>query len=84
MSVGQDTRSDCSSKAELIRMLRGEASEVKACFTQYSFQALAVAAVGLGAIAQFQRSSDHAYIVADCGHGFADTGRHRMYPIQRK
>lgn len=42
-------------EAELVKLLRDEASQVKNCFTQYSFQALAFSTVALGVIINYQR-----------------------------
>lgn len=40
---------------DLVNQLRSEASDLKECFTRYSFQALAIAAAGFGLIARYQR-----------------------------
>lgn len=44
-------------ETELIKLLREEASQVKGCFTQYSFQALAFSTVTLGLIVNYQREN---------------------------
>jgi len=41
-------------ETDLIEHLRKDANEVKDCFTQFSFQVIAVSAVALGLIARFQ------------------------------
>ena len=45
---------------KLIELLRDEATDVKNCFTQYSFQALAIATAALGFMVRYQH--DYPYI----------------------
>jgi hypothetical protein len=44
---------------QVITQLRAEAESVKDCFTRFSFQALALSALVLGVIAQFQSDNPH-------------------------
>ncbi len=46
-----------AAETELIKLLREEASQVKGCFTQYSFQALAFSTVTLSLIVNYQREN---------------------------
>jgi hypothetical protein len=59
-TLGQVGPELTETERELIKMLRDEAKHVKDCFTQYSFQALALAAVALSFVARYQ--PEHPFV----------------------